>query len=169
MNLNFQQHIPADFNDNSRIWIYQSNRAFTIDESINIEEVLDAFTVTWKSHGESVKGYGNLFFGHFIILMADETASGISGCSTDSSVRLIKSIEQDFSVQMFERLNLAFIVKERIQLMLLTDLQNAIERKVIHKESLYFNNNILSKKELMNNWIIPVKDSWLSTKFKETF
>jgi len=37
-----------------------------------------------------VKGAAYLFFGQFIILMADERVSGISGCSTDSSVRLIK-------------------------------------------------------------------------------
>ncbi len=50
---------------------------------------------SWNSHGDPVKGYANLFFGQFIILMADETASMVSGCSTDSSVRLIKAIETE--------------------------------------------------------------------------
>jgi hypothetical protein len=36
--------------------------------------------------------------------MADETATGVSGCSTDSSVRLIKEIEKIFGVNMFDRM-----------------------------------------------------------------
>jgi hypothetical protein len=55
------------------------------------------------------KRAGYLFFGQFIILMADEKATGVSGCSTDSSVRLIKDIEQRFGVNMFDRTTLAFV------------------------------------------------------------
>lgn len=165
MNLDFHHHIPNDFNDDSKVWIYQSNRDFTIEEAIQIEQMLAEFTAGWNSHGDKVKGFGNLFFGHFLILMADETASHVSGCSTDSSVRLIKNIEEDFNVKMFDRQSLAFIVHERIQLMHLNDVPNAIECNVIDGECLYFNNTILTKKDLLNNWIIPVKNSWLAEKF----
>lgn len=166
MNLNFKDHIPAHFNDDSKVWIYQSNRDFTIKEVIKIEELLEDFTSDWKSHGEPVTGFGNLFFGHFIILIADESASGVSGCSTDTSVRLIKNIEQDYNVKMFERQNLAFIVNERIQLMSLNDFPKAVEAKIINGNSLYFNNTVVTKKDLLSQWIIPAKDSWLADKFK---
>src|SRR5437868_6807923 len=114
MNINFHNLIPVDFNDNSRVWVYQSNRAFTQSEGLQVQELLKAFAKDWKSHGQEVKGFANLFFGQFIILMADETAMGVSGCSTDSSVRFIKNIEQDFGVELFDRLMLAFIINERI-------------------------------------------------------
>jgi hypothetical protein len=162
MNINFQELIPQDFNDNSHIWVYQSNRTFTIKEIIQIEELLKNFTKGWKSHGTPVKGYANLFFGQFIVLMADETAMGVSGCSTDSSVRLIKNIEQDFKIELFDRLMLAFIIQERIQLLPLSQITGYLENGLITTDTLYFNNTILTKKELLNNWIIPVKDSWLS-------
>src|SRR5665647_98028 len=116
MNLHFQDLIPEDFNDSSRVWIYQCNRLFTLSEALEIEELLENFAKSWQSHGAKVTGYANLFFGQFIILMADETATGVSGCSTDSSVRLIKNIEKDFDVDMFDRQMHAFIVNERIQL-----------------------------------------------------
>ncbi|MFX7025331.1 hypothetical protein ABTI08_20805, partial [Acinetobacter baumannii] len=77
--------IPNDFNDNSRVWIYQSSKLFTLEEAFAIEDMLIQFVSNWKSHGTPVKGYANLLFGQFIILMADETATGVSGCSTDSS------------------------------------------------------------------------------------
>src|SRR5437763_8570061 len=97
MNINFHELIPADFADDSRVWFYQSNHAFTIEETIAIDELLNGFTDTWLSHGAKVKGFAKIFFGQFIIIMADENATGVSGCSTDGSVRLLKNIELDFN------------------------------------------------------------------------
>lgn len=162
MNLHFQDVLPHDFSDDSRVWIYQSNRQFRLEEALQVEELLSDFAAAWKSHGAGVKGFGNLFFGQFIILMADETATGVSGCSTDSSVRLIKNIEQDFNVNLFDRQNLAFIEKERIQLLHLNQLNEAIENTLISPDTLYFNNTVQTKKELIENWIIPLKNSWLA-------
>lgn len=162
MNLHFQDLIPEDFDDDSKVWIYQSNRQLTLAEVLQLEELLQQFTRQWKSHGDEVKGYAKLLFGQFIILMADETATGISGCSTDSSVRLIKNIEQDFNIDLFNRQLLAFIVKERIQILPLEQLNHAIENDLISPDTLYFNNTLQTKKELINDWLVPVKDSWLA-------
>ncbi|MGH2564066.1 MAG: hypothetical protein ACRDE5_06120 [Ginsengibacter sp.] len=162
MNVNFHALVPKDFNNNSHVWIYQCNRVFTLTEAIQIEELLKDFAANWKSHGTHVKGYGNLFFGQFIIFMADETASGVSGCSTDSSVRLIKNIEKDFQVDMFDRQLLAFIINERIQMIPLSQVNNFLEEGILSANTLYFNNTILTKEELLNSWIMPVKESWLA-------
>jgi hypothetical protein len=162
MNINFQNLIPQEFDDNSRVWVYQSSRAFSVSETLEIENLLQNFSKEWCSHGDIVKGYANLFFGQFIIIMADESNTQVGGCSTDGSVRLIKNIAQDYNVDLLDRLMLAFIIKERIQLIPLEDLNFAIENNSVNLETLYFNNTILTKKELLNKWIIPVKDSWLA-------
>jgi hypothetical protein len=167
MNNDFHNLIPRDFNDNSRVWVYQSNRVFTLTEALQVEELLQNFAKDWKSHGTPVKGFANLFFGQFIILMADETAMGVSGCSTDSSVRFIKNIELDFQVELFDRLMLAFIIQERIQLLPLSQISSFLEDGLIDTSTLYFNNTILTKKELLNKWIIPVKESWLAKRVLE--
>jgi hypothetical protein len=124
--------------------------------------MMESFIAEWKSHGHPVKGYANLFFGQFIVLMADERATGVSGCSTDSSVKLIKEIEQKMNVQLFERQTLAFVVKGKIQLLPFSQLSYAVKNDFINGDTLYFNNTVLNKKELLENWIIPMKDSWLA-------
>ena len=164
MKLNYKELIPAGFADDSRIWIYQSNRMFAMDEVLNIEDMLNEFVKSWNSHGIPVKGFATVFFGRFIVLMADETASGVSGCSTDSSVRLIKEIEKKFFVNLFDRQLLAFVIDDKIELLPLSQLKYAIENDFINLETLYFNNTVLNKTELENSWIIPVKESWLNTK-----
>jgi hypothetical protein len=166
MNLHFQDLIPEDFNDNSRVWIYQCNRVFILEEVLRIEELLEQFCESWNSHGAKVKGYANLFFGQFIIFMADETAAGVSGCSTDSSVRIVKNIEQDFNVTLFDRQTLAFATHERIQLIPMEQLNDVIENNFINTDTLYFNNTVQTKNELLNNWIIPAKQSWLNKKYE---
>ena len=164
MNLEYKHLLENNFHSDSRVWIYQSSRLFALSEALEIELLLKNFTAQWVTHGVPVKGAGYLFFGQFIILMADETATGVSGCSTDSSVRLIKEIEQKFNVDLFNRQNLAFIVKERVQLLPLSQLNYAAENNFINGDTLYFNNTVLTKKELLEKWIIPVKDSWLNKK-----
>lgn len=137
-----------------------------MSEAFEMEKMLEDFVSNWKSHADEVKGYANLFFGQFIVLMADETATGVSGCSTDSSVRLIKAIEEKFKVNLFDRQNLAFVVKDKIQLLPLSQLQYAVQNNFITADTLYFNNTVLSKKELEDNWIIPVQQSWLGKRIE---
>ncbi len=160
--MNFEALLPKDFHDSSRVWIYQSNRLFTLPESFQIEDMLKEFVDKWNSHGTPVKGFANLFFGQFIVLIADETATGVSGCSTDSSVRFIKEIEQLFRVNLFDRLMLAFLVKEKVQMVPFAQLSYALENNFIDASTLYFNNVVLNLQEFKNNWMIPVKDSWLA-------
>jgi hypothetical protein len=157
--------LPSSFNAGSRVWIYQCNRPFTMSEALQIEDLMEQFTAGWNSHGTPVKGWANLFFGRFIVLMADETAAGVSGCSTDSSVRMIKQIETLFSVSLFDRQLLAFVIKDKIEVLPLAQVQYGINNNFIYPDTIYFNNLVQTKEELENSWMIPVKNSWLGKRF----
>jgi len=164
MNFEFKHLLNEDFDPSSRVWVYQSSRLFTISEALQIEEMINEFAQNWLSHGIPVKNAAHLFFGQFVVLMADELATGVSGCSTDSSVRLIKEIEKEFGVNMFDRLALAFIVKDKVQVLPMPQLKHAVEQGFITADTLFFNNVVLTKEQLENSWIIPAKDSWLAKK-----
>lgn len=166
MNLDYKYLLDGNFSPDSRVWIYQSGRLLSLGEALEVEDMLNEFTQNWKSHGTPVKGAAYLFFGQFIVLMADETATGVSGCSTDSSVRLIKDIEQKLGISLFDRTTLAFVVKDKVQLLPLSQFSYALDQQYINGDTLYFNNIVQTKKELEENWIIPVKESWLGRKLK---
>ena len=166
MNIEYRRYLPDSFSPQSRVWIYQSSRLFSLTEVIEIEEYLKKFTAKGRSHGAEVYAYGNLFFGQFIVLMADESHAGVSGCSTDSSVRFIKDLENKFGVDFFNRTALAFVVKEKIQILPMNQLQYAIDNYFINENTLYFNNLVRNKEELENNWIIPIKDSWIAKRIE---
>jgi hypothetical protein len=166
MNFNLSDHLPADFAPDSRVWIYQASQLFKISEALEMEPMLEAFVKSWNSHGIPVKGFAQLFFGRFIVLMADESATGVSGCSTDSSVRLIKSIEAKFGNDLFDRQMLAFMIKERVEMLPLSQLPYAIQNNFISPATLYFNNTVSTKEELEKNWIVPSRETWLKKKFE---
>lgn len=166
MDFEYTHLLPEDFSADSRVWIYQSSRLFFLNEALQIEDLLNHFSANWKSHGTPVKGFGTLLFGRFIVLMADETATGVSGCSTDSSVRLMKDIETLFKVQLFDRQSLAFIVKEKIELLPLSQVQYALDKEFINANTIYFNNLVQTKEQFINQWMIPLKESWLGNRMQ---
>ena len=164
--LNFQQYCPQDFHLNSKVWIYQSSRLFSIAEAFEIETILADFINQWKSHGAPVKGFANLFFGQFIVIMADESNTTVGGCSTDSSVHTIKKIEQLCKVDLFNRLNLAFWKNNKVELLPMAQLNYAWENGFINEETIYFNNTVATKKAFLEEWLQPIKASWLKSKIK---
>jgi hypothetical protein len=166
MNLDFIHLLPDTFSPSSRVWIYQSSRLFTMSEALEIEALVNKFCGEWQSHGDEVKAYGNLFFGQFLVLMADESRTKVGGCSTDSSVRFVKELGNQFNVDFFDRNHLAFVTKDKVQLLPMTQLQYAFENNFITPETPYFNNTVLTKSEMETNWIIPVKASWIARRLK---
>ncbi len=164
MSFEYKHLLNNNFHPGSRVWVYQCSRLLSLNEALEAEEMLKEFIQQWNSHGTPVKGEAHLFFGQFIVLLADETATGVSGCSTDSSVRLIKDIGQKFGVNMFDRTTLAFIIKDKVQLLPLSQLQYAVDNEFISADTLYFNNLVQTKEELESKWMVPVKESWLNKK-----
>ena len=154
--------IPAELSDNSRVWIYQSSRAFIEKEENEVNEQLHQFYSHWQAHGAPVKGWAKLLFRQFVVVIADETNVEVSGCSTDSSVRVIKSLERQYDVNFFDRMMITFLVKGKAEMLALNQVQYAIDKGYINKDTPLFSNVISTKKELFEKWLIPLKDSWLA-------
>lgn len=156
--------LPAGFSDESRVWVYQCSRAFIEKEEREVNEQLHQFYTQWQAHGEPVKGWAKLLFRQFIVIMADETDVHVSGCSTDSSVRVIKSLERQYDVNFFDRMMLTFLVKDKAEMLPFGQVQYAIDKGYINKDTLVFNNVVTDKKGLLNDWLVPVSQSWLGSR-----
>ncbi|MBS1731193.1 MAG: hypothetical protein JSS67_10515 [Bacteroidetes bacterium] len=164
MEIHYQENIPDHFPDNSRVWIYQSNRPLSISEEKEINNLLTGFVAGWNTHGNEVNGFGRVFFKHFIVLIADETKFGISGCSTDSSVRMIRQIENKFDLDLLDRLKIALLIENEVIVKTYPSVKKDWEEKNLPDHVLYFNNLILDKKEFCRNWLLPLQQGWLGKK-----
>lgn len=156
--------LPSGFPDDSRVWIYQCSRPFSEQQTLEVNEQLKQFYLQWMVHGKEVKGWAGLLFNRFIVLMADESMFEVSGCSIDSSVRVLKSIEKQYEVQLFDRLSITFLVKDKPESLPMNQVQYALDKGYINGDTLLFNNLVNTKKELLEHWLQPLSQSWLSSR-----
>lgn len=156
--------LPAEFADNARVWVYQSSRAFIDKEVREIDEQLHQFYAHWQSHGTPVKGWAKLLYKQFVVVIADENDVQVSGCSTDSSVRVIKSIERQYDVNFFDRMMITFLIKGKAEMLPFNQVQYAIDKGYIDKDTLLFNNVVYTKKDLFDKWLVPLSESWLASR-----
>ena len=61
-----------EFSDHARIWIYQSERDLSDEETEKIEKELAEFSGTWTSHNVKMKAKSKVMLSRFIILAVDE-------------------------------------------------------------------------------------------------
>ena len=94
-------YIPFDnLPEESKIWIYQSNRKFSDEEMAEIEVGLKDFVENWAAHGTGLEASYQLKYNRFIILAVNQEIQMATGCSIDSSVQFIQNLEQKYSVDL---------------------------------------------------------------------
>ena len=160
--------LPQDFHGDSRVWIYQAITPFEDQDLPWIQGELEQFARGWTAHSLPVKGFAGVFLKQFLIFLADETQSGVSGCSIDSSVRVVKMIESRTGIRCFDRNQVAFWLEGQVSLIPLGEIGDALTQGKIGPHSLFFNNLVASKSELQNHWLVPVEESWLKERVRES-
>lgn len=158
-------NLCMNISENSRVWIYQSNRPFTASEEDAVKKALNEFTGQWQAHGQQLAAASDIRYNRFIILSVDESQAGTTGCSIDKSVGLIKEIEKHFNVNLFDRFNIAYKEGDNV---LATDrdgFEKLIAEGKVNEDTVVFNNLVQTVAELHSKWEVPFKDSWHATVF----
>lgn len=148
------------FSENSRVWVYQSNKALSDAEAQHIQLLSDAFTQNWTAHNHELKAKAEVRYHRFLILIVDESQAGASGCSIDKSVNFIKQLEQEFGISLLDRFNLAYRKGEEVLSAPRHDFEELIKQNTINKQTIVFNNMVQNLAELQTKWEVPLKDSW---------
>ena len=145
-----------NISDNSRLWIYGSAKVLTSDIQISISKKIISFLNSWVHHGNSLTCSFTILYDRFIVIALDEDINQTGGCSMDGLQKLILKIDDDFSLDLYNRLNV-FINTENKITCINSNMLNA--NNDITEDSLFFDLNISKKKEL-SNWLIPIKKGW---------
>lgn len=149
-----------NLSDTSKVWVYQSNRELSDAEVSEIKIEGEAFVSEWAAHGAGLSAAMSVFYNRFIVLFADESQVIASGCSIDSSVNFIKSLEMEYNINLFDRLNIAYKKDGKIESMQMNDFQEALINGQISENTIVFNNLVETKASFDSAWEVPVKESW---------
>ncbi|WP_336069651.1 ABC transporter ATPase [Mesoflavibacter sp. CH_XMU1404-2] len=158
----------VDFNtlpEHSRVWIYQANRSFSDEELTEIKQKLDTFITNWTAHGTDLNAGYDIRYKRFIILAVDQTSQSATGCSIDASVRFIQQLEQDYNVDLMDKMNVSYKQGQFVAHKTLLDFKKMVKDKAVSKNTIVFNNLVTNIEELNENWEVPAEDSWHSRFF----
>ncbi len=149
-----------DLPETSRIWIYQSDKELEPKQIEDMRQVLKEFVDDWTRHGQDLKGSFDILHNHFIVIGVDESFNEVSGCSIDASTHVFKRFEEQFGIDLFNKLNTAFRSGNHINVVSLSDFQRFIREDRITRDTTVFNNMVQTKKDLIEAWEVPAEQSW---------
>jgi chemotaxis regulatin CheY-phosphate phosphatase CheZ len=151
--------------EESRIWIYQSNRKFSDDEVTEIENDLKAFVEDWSAHGTSLEASFTIQYNRFIILAVNQEVQQATGCSIDKSVEFIQALEQKYKVDLLDKMNVTYRQGEYITHKSLLDFKRMAKEKAVSSNTIVFNNLVNTIEEWKESWEVPAAESWHSRFF----
>ena len=159
-------HVPFETQPKSaRVWIYQADRALKDQECRFIEKNAKAFCEQWAAHGVALKSSFKILHNRFLILAVDEQANMASGCSIDSSVNFIRSIEKQMDMDFLDRTKVAFVVNNEVFAEPFANLKTKVQNGEITKATMTFNNLVANVGEFEENWLVEAGNSWLKRYF----
>ena len=146
--------------ENSKIWIYQSDRKFYPQEIEEINKKAEAFLSNWSQDDKGISASYQIKYNRFIIFAADTSNISLSIESIDASVMFIINLQNEYKIELLDKLNVCFKQGEFVQYQELKTFQKLIKSKSISAKTIVFNNLINTKEELDDSWEIPITESW---------
>jgi hypothetical protein len=157
-----------NFSENSRVWIYQADRNLAPQELNAIQNRLNTFTATWEAHGKVLKASAEIKYNRFIIFMVDEAQAPVTGCSIDKSVALLKGLEQEFHLNLFDRMQIAYRDENGIQACSKAAFEALTATGLVTADTVVFNNLAQTYGALQTAWEVPAKQSWHNQLFSKS-
>ena len=151
--------------DDSRVWIYQSNRDFSDSEIKIINNKTALFLDNWKAHGNELQASYLIKERRFLVIAVNEQFNPIGGCSIDYSLQLVNDISTTINLDLLDRLSVNYISENKIKSISLKDLKNKIKNRSFSPETIIFNTTVKTKKELSTVFELKISSSWLSKFF----
>lgn len=146
--------------DTSRVWVYQADRPFPADAVPAVRAAIQRFVEQWVSHNRRLRAYGDLLHDRFVVLMVDESQADASGCSIDSSVYFLKGLQQEFGVDLFDRMRFSFLEGEEVHTVDRNTFEQLYREGKITEETPVFDPLVNTKGALDRQFIKPLKESW---------
>jgi len=143
-----------------RIWIYQADRPLTDVEGKYVLDKLEGFTSQWKAHGKALAAKAEIRYDRFVIVMVDDSVAPPTGCSIDKSVHMLKEIEDELGIALFDRMQIAYRDAGGIRAVPRAEFERLMAAGEVNAETVVFNNLIASYPELKTHWEVPLRESW---------
>jgi hypothetical protein len=160
MTIPFSQMPP-----NAKVWIYASNKIISPTELAIINEKAIPFIQNWTAHQNQLKAEFAVLYNLFLVFMVNEGVHEISGCGIDKLTHLIREIDAETNLNLFNRMGVQLLENNEIISITKTEFLSKIATQDL-SNSKAFNNQVTTKKQFDLGWIIPIENAWYYPKTK---
>ncbi len=143
-----------------RVIIYPASRPFSPKESKVITEKLYDFLSTWAAHGKPLSSSFKIEKNQFIVICVDEEKEVASGCSIDSLGGVMREIDNEFQLGLFDRMKATFVENGEVKTLKLQDFRNGLKNGEIPTNIEVFDFSKNSYIDFLSDFLLPLKRSW---------
>lgn len=147
--------------EQARVWVYQSSRILSAKEVEEVQKMAEPFIRDWNTHGTKMTAAFKIVHNIFLVLAVDEDYTAASGCSIDSSVRFVRTVEDKLGITLLDRMNVAYRNEAgAISIETMPEFEASIKAGRVSPETVVFNNMVNSVGKLESDWEVPASKSW---------
>ncbi|MDO4225266.1 MAG: hypothetical protein Q4C75_05185 [Bergeyella zoohelcum] len=143
-----------------RVLIYPASRPFTAKESKAITEKLFDFLSSWAAHGKPLSSSFKIDKNQFIVITVDEEKEVASGCSIDALGQVMRAIDTEFQLGLFDRMKACFLENGEVKTMKLADFRNAVKSGELSREIEVFDFSKSTYVAYLSEFLLPLSRSW---------
>jgi len=149
-----------NLSESAKVWIYPASRKFYTNELEEVESKVKNFVVNWKKEDENFQCSYQFLYNRFIIFLAEENDGILTSKEIDTQVAFILSLQDEYNLELLDRMNVCFKQGEFIQYKELKEFKKLLKNKAVSEKTIVFDNLIQTKEELENFWEVPITESW---------
>ena len=145
----------------NRVWTYIISKKLSEPELNALLESGKSFVSGWTAHENKLFASFDILKQRIIVVKVNEDISGASGCSIDKLTRFVVENESKFSVELLNRLLVAYKNGEEIEVVHTSKIKELLSLGLITENTLVYNTSAATENELQN-WEQPLKNTWLN-------
>jgi len=145
----------------NRVWTFIISKALSDNELSLITEAGIKFVNGWTAHEQKLTASFEIYKNRIIVVKVNEEVTGASGCSIDKLTHFIKHIENEFKVELLNRLLVAYKNGNEISVVHSSKIKELLQTNSIEENTLVYNTAASNQNEFQN-WEQPLKNTWLS-------
>ncbi len=147
---------------NERIWIYTLSKELSNEQISDLKSRCQNFVSGWTAHDVSLDASFELYQNRLLIFKVNEEKYNASGCSIDKQLRFVKELEQIFSVELLNRLLVAYENNHQVEVVKSSQIKDLLSSHTITANTLVFDNTVTQSSDLDIKWKQPLHKTWLS-------
>ncbi|HEX2203547.1 MAG TPA: hypothetical protein VHG91_09630 [Longimicrobium sp.] len=153
--------------DDARVWVFAASRDLSDAERDRLLARVDAFLDRWAAHGAPVVGAKDFLHGRFLVVAADERATGVSGCSIDSLFHALADTEREMGLTLRDA-SLVFFrdASGAVRSLPRPDFRALAQAGEIGEDTVVFDNTVATAGDLRGGrWETRFRDAWHARAF----